>query len=162
MNVNVRLGQPKDKPFLIKWLNDPGIIKWFPMEEEREIEYAASIWITYTDKKSFFIVECDGVPCGSLLLYVQEEEKFKHHALFAIIVSEDYRNKGIGTILLKDVIRRAKEDFNLEIIFLETFHENPAVRFYERLGFKKFGVHKKFIKESDGTYHDKIFMRKYL
>lgn len=55
-----------------------------------------------------------------------------------------YRGKGLGTGILKDLIKKAEESSVPVSIHVESF--NPAKRLYERLGFKK-------ISETNGVYH---------
>jgi len=54
----------------------------------------------------------------------------------SMAVMENYRNKGVGTFLLKELITlsRGKGYKNLS---LSVDIKNPAVRLYERFGFKK-------------------------
>ncbi|AWR97316.1 ribosomal-protein-alanine N-acetyltransferase [Acidianus sulfidivorans JP7] len=66
----------------------------------------------------------------------------------SIAVLEDYRNQGIGTELLKASMKSMKEVYNAEEVYLEVRVSNyPAIRLYEKLGFKK-------IKELRGYYAD--------
>ena len=57
--------------------------------------------------------------------------------------------------------KAAKNHFKIEILHLEVYQGNPAIRLYERLGFKEFGRQPKFIKIG-GEYLDKIMMQKEL
>ena len=55
----------------------------------------------------------------------------------------------------------AKEEFHIELLHLEVYEGNPAIRLYERFGFVKYGEHPHFIKE-EGRYLSKILMQKLL
>jgi putative acetyltransferase len=59
------------------------------------------------------------------------------------------------------MIHAAKNQFKIEILHLEVYAGNPAIRLYERMGFKEFGRQPKFIK-MDGEYIDKVMMQKEL
>ena len=78
-------------------------------------------------------------PCGMANLYIQPYRKLAHTCLFAIIVKEDMRGKGIGKAMLDYVMEHAKTRFNIEILHLEVYEGNPAKRLYERAGFTEFG-----------------------
>lgn len=159
--INVRLSVQDDTPYLAKWLNDPVILRWFPMFDEREVEDAVRIWISYSKYGAALTAEWDGVPCGMANLYLQPYKKLAHQCLLSIIVEEKYRGKGVGTALLEDLIKLAKENFHIEILHLEVYVGNPAIHLYERLGFTQFGMQKHFIKDK-GEYIGKIFMQKNL
>ena len=151
----------EDRKHLINWLKDKDTLRWYPMSSEKELEVSTSVWMNYIAKKSVITADYKGIPCGAALIYIQDVKKISHHSLFAMIVNKDYRGKGIGTNLLKEVILISKK-FKLEILLLEVYEGNPAIRLYRRFGFKEFGVHKKFLKDENGNYFDKIMMQKYL
>jgi putative acetyltransferase len=118
--------------------------------------------MSYTRFNAGIAAEFDGVPCGLANLYIQPFKKFSHQCLFSIIVGEGFRGKGVGTALLKHLMKIAKEEFHIEILHLEVYDGNPAIHLYQRMGFKEYGRHPRFIKEENGTYVDKIFMQKEL
>jgi len=159
-NFKIRLTQDSDATYLTKWLTDPEILRWFPMCNNLEIDDAVKIWMSYTKQEAVITAVENNIPCGIANLYIQSFKKLSHQALFAIIVAKEYRGKGVGTALIKELIDMAKMKFNLELIHLEVYEGNPAQRLYERLGFVKYGVHKKFLKDLDGKYYDKILMQK--
>lgn len=159
--LNIRLAEEGDKQYLVDWLMQPGVLEGFPLADLKEVEDAAQIWLSYSNQHAVLTALWDGVPCGIANLYLQPYKKLAHQALFAIIVDEKMRGKGVGTKLLHELLKMAKEKFHLQFVHLEVYAGNPAIRLYERLGFKQYGVHKKFMK-TDGQYKDKILMQKYL
>lgn len=160
--LKIRLSQNDDAKYLTKWLDDEDILRWFPMSNKVEIEDAVRIWMSYTKYKAVITAEWEGIPCGIANFYIQTYKKLAHQSLFAIIVAKEYRSKGIGTALIQELIKLAKENFKLKILHLEVYKGNPAQRLYERLGFVQYGVHKKFLKDQRGVYYDKIMMQKIL
>jgi ribosomal protein S18 acetylase RimI-like enzyme len=68
-------------------------------------------------------------------LYVQG-----HKAYFGLYVHDKFQNKGLGTLLTKNVIKKAKEK-GLKKIYLEVAVENKrAVHMYEKCGFQIEGL----------------------
>ena len=159
--LEIRFGEELDQKYLEEWLLQPGVLQWFPLTDWREIEDAARIWMSYSKQDAVLTAVWEGVPCGIANLYLQPYKKLAHQSLFAIIVDEKYRGKGIGTKLLQELISLAKERFKLELIHLEVYEGNPAIRLYERLGFQQYGMQKKFVKDQ-GQYLNKILMQKVL
>jgi len=151
----------EDAPALTSWLSDPEILRWFPMFDMREIEDAVRIWVGYARLEAGITAEYNGEPVGMANLYIQPYKKLVHTCLFSIIVKSDLRGKGIGSALIEELLKLAKEKFHIEILHLEVYDGNPARRLYERAGFKEFGRQNKFIKEN-GKYIAKIFMQKKL
>ena len=160
-DLKIRLAKKEDTSCLIKWLQEPGVLQWFPMTTDAEIEDSVKLWMSYIEQDAVLTAEWQGKPVGSANLYLQSFEKLSHHSLLAIIVTESMRGKGIGKALIEELIKRGKEKFHLKFLHLEVYEGNPAKRLYERLGFQEIGVHKNFIKDQ-GKYFSKIFMQKYL
>ena len=66
-----------------------------------------------------------------------------------IVVKKDYRNKGVGLILLKHLIN-ISEKLNMNCINLEVNENNlPAIHLYEKVGFKKIGIRKNYYKQEN-------------
>ena len=146
---------------LKKWLSEPGVLRWFPMSDEVEIDDAVGRWISFCRYRCSLTAVKEGQPCGLTTLYLQPYRKLLHQCEFGIIVGEEYRNKGIGSQLLNNLIYFAKERFKIELLHLQVYAKNPAIRLYTRFGFKEFGRQERWIKE-DQEYVARIFMEKYL
>lgn len=159
--LTIRLAEDEDQKYLIEWLLQPGVLEWFPLCDQREVEDAARIWMSYSKQQAVLTAVWNGVPCGIANLYIQPYKKLAHQCLFAIIVDEKYRGKGIGRKLLEELISLGKEKFKLEMIHLEVYEGNPAIHLYQRLGFVQYGAQRHFIKDQ-GQYRTKILMQKKL
>lgn len=85
----------------------------------------------------------------------------KHIGLFGITIAKEYRNQGIGKLLMEKVLEEAKKNLkDLKIVTLSVFGDNPIAKsLYEKMGFVEYGrlpngvIHK-------GEYTDHIFMYK--
>ena len=159
--LTIRYTEPTDVDHLQKWLLDPTVASWFPMDDATEIEDAARRWISFYKVKSSLTACINGVPCGITTLYLQAYKKLIHQAEFGIIVAPEWRNKGVGTFLIKSIMRLGKEKFHLELLHLQVYAENPAISLYRRMGFREFGRQSHWIKEKD-RYVGRIFMERFL
>ena len=162
MSIQVRPSEEGDIASLRVWMREEGILRWFPMVREIEVADAIRYWQSFLPIGSGLTALVDGEPAGMALIYVQPFAKTRHQALFVIVVGEKFRGSGVGTVLMKNLIKLGKEKFHLKSLHLEVYEANPAIRLYERLGFKKYGCHPKFLKEPDGSFRDKIMMEKEL
>ncbi len=159
--VEVRYTEPSDAKYLKEWLLEPSIQRWFPMDDEVEIDDAVMRWIAFYRYKCSLTILKDGVPCGIATLYLQPYRKLAHQCEFGIIVGQGFRNQGIGTYLMNSVIHLAKEKFKIELLHLQVYAENPAMNLYKRFGFKEFGRQNSWIKEQD-RYVGRVFMERFL
>lgn len=159
--ITIRDAIDSDQKCLVDWLSQKDVLRWFPLADQREIEDAARIWLSYSKLGAVLTALWDGEPCGIANLYIQPFKKLSHQCLFAIIVDEKVRGKGVGTKLLGALIHLAKDKFGIEILHLEVYEGNPAIGLYEKYGFAEYGRQKHFVKE-ESKYLTKILMQKRL
>ena len=75
--------------------------------------------------------------------------------LLLVAVVPDARGRGIGEHLIRQAIEDARAR-GAERLFLETRHNNPAIRLYRTLGFEPIGRRKDYYKAPDGAKFDAI------
>ena len=69
-----------------------------------------------------------------------------------IVTEKNYRNKGIGSIMLSKLIDYAKTDNDINSITLEVNENNtPAQKLYEKYDFKIVGIRKKYYNNIDNA-----------
>ena len=78
----------------------------------------------------FSIIECDGAPIGRLYIATLDG---RDRRIMDIALLAEYRNRGIGTALIRDIMAAADRDGMLVSLHVEFW--NPALQLYERLGF---------------------------
>jgi len=160
LNLEFRVSDPeKDAPILVELLMEPGILRWFPMNDRKEVEESVKSWLAYSRIGASITIEKDGKPIGFSNLYLTQHPTLKHQSLFSIIVDQKARGQGIGRKTIEYMSKLAKETFHIKVLHLEVYYPNPAKRLYERFGFKQYGTHPAFLKEDDGTYRDKEMMQ---
>ena len=77
----------------------------------------------------FFIIVVDGTDGGRLYVHRRVDEI----RIMDIALLPGFRGQGIGTYLLKELLREGQGSSRIVTIHVETF--NPALRLYQRLGF---------------------------
>lgn len=94
---------------------------------------------------------------NEIIVFAGLKKIFDQADIMNIVIKKTYRNQGIGTLLLENLILLAK-DLNIFTLFLEVNEQNkPAIHLYEKLGFEKLGVRKKYYNNNNG-----IIMKKNL
>lgn len=160
--VEIRYTELADAKYLKQWLSDPSVARWFPMYDQVEIDDATNRWISFYRYKCSLTAVKDGIPCGLTTLYLQPYRKLAHQCEFGIIVSPEMRGQGVGTLLIQSLMQLAKQNFRIELLHLQVYEQNPAMRLYERLGFREYGRQTHWIKEGDGVYVGRVFMERFL
>lgn len=110
-----------------------------------------------------FVAEDDERIVGFLVFTRNSMKRLNHTGLFGMGILEGYRNQGVGTKLLSQLIDWAKTQEGIEKICLGVFSANErAIKVYEKIGFKIEGREKRQIKFEDGRYADNVLMALYL
>lgn len=90
----------------------------------------------------FYIIKKDHVTIGRL--YIDYHFEKRGIRIIDIALLPNWRNKNIGSSILKEVLKKAALNKQNVSIHVESF--NPAMELYKRLGFEK-------ISETNGVYH---------
>lgn len=109
----------------------------------------------------FFGAFTDGGELIGIAGFVRETRaKTRHRGeIVSMYVEPDFHGQKIGENLLRALIETAFEVGGIEQIQLTVVAENRvAVRLYERIGFKTFGVQKEYFKAGE-KYWDQRFMQ---
>lgn len=95
---------------------------------------------------------------GNIDLTGNQRKRMKHTAVIGMGVLKEWRNSGVGTILLSETINWAKNNSFLEKVYLEVYEENQiAIRIYEKIGFQLIGKQTAFFKHEE-KYFNKLTM----
>lgn len=159
--LEIRFTELEDADFLKGWLQEPGVLRGFPMTDLLEIEDSVKHWIGFSRYYSSLTATLEGKPVGLATLCLMPYRKLAHQCLLSIIVSQEMRNKGVGTLLINNLLHLAKENFNIDVVYLEVYQGNPAISLYRRFGFKEVGYQRHFMKE-EGNYIGKVVMERVL
>lgn len=131
------------------------------IESDKEAEWLAEKLAANEKKEEIFLViEINDKVMGDVGIRKKDEPTLAHVGELGISLREEIRGKGIGTRVSNFLMKKAREELDIEIVTLRFFHTNNVARkLYEKLGFKEVG------KVEDGAYHegsykDLIKMRK--
>lgn len=94
---------------------------------------------------SFYLVNVEGEPAGYMKLNTGSAQTEEGHPnaleVQRIYILERYKGNGIGKKLIHMAIDSAK-NMKQDYVWLGVWEHNyPAIKFYEKLGFEKFGQH---------------------
>lgn len=116
---------------------------WSDAEKQAFLEWQFEAQTTHYDAvyadARFLVVERDGEPIGRLYLQRRADEI----RVVDIALLPEHRGHGLGHRLMEDVLAEAATDDLAVRIHVEA--NNPAMRLYERLGFRRV--------DTNGVYH---------
>jgi diamine N-acetyltransferase len=157
--VILRPVKMSDAPRFVKWLNNPDIYKFLLVRENltlaKEKKYLSS-FIKSKIHKNFAIETKDGIHIGSVSL---EVNSYHNRAVFGIFIGEKkYWNRGLGSDAARTIIDYGFKKLKIHRIELGVLEYNPrAMKVYKRLGFKREGRKREFVKFK-GKYYDDLHM----
>jgi len=89
-------------------------------------------------------------------------KRIAHNSEVSISVKKDYWRNGIGSAVMEEIIRFAREGGVIKNISLGVRASNiNAIKMYEELGFVKVGLHKNYF-NINGNFDDEILMDLYI
>jgi RimJ/RimL family protein N-acetyltransferase len=154
--LEIRYSNLKDLPFLEKWLKDPDNNKWFPCSLNKEIEESAKNWISFYRYNASLTGLLNNQVCAIGTIFLMPYRKLAHHAMFYLIVDKNYRNKGIGSDMLKNLMNLAQNYFKLESIYTEVFEGCLMIDLLKKFKFEQFAYQPMYIKEDKDKYLARI------
>ena len=121
-------------------------------EEEIILDYLGS------SNSILLVAEHDGKLIGNIDLTGSKRFKMQHTGMIGMGIGEEWRNKGLGKLLIKEVIDWAKKSSIIELVWLDVYSSNKlGINLYKNTGFNVSGIIEGFFIELDG-YKDKIQM----
>lgn len=129
--MEIRNMLPEDIDQVVEIENESFSRPWSKRSFEESLEKSDYI---------FIVADNRGVIVGYCGLYVVMDEA----NITNVAVKEEYRNKGVGYVIIEDLIERAK-NAGVKAMTLEVRKSNnAAIRLYEQVGFKNAGIRRNF------------------
>lgn len=139
-DITFRKMRPTDQRFLHRLYastraDEMADVPWSDEEKvqflKMQFEAQHTFYTEQFTEADFLIVQRDGKSIGRVYLDEREEEI----RLIDIALLPEHRGQGLGGKLMHDILAAAKAVGKAVRIHVEQF--NPAMRLYDRLGFKK-------------------------
>ncbi|CCJ90287.1 Putative acetyltransferase [Cronobacter turicensis 564] len=100
----------------------------------------------------------DGEVVGHLALTVEQNPRRSHVATFGMSVHPGWRNRGVASALMREMVNLCDNWLRIERIELTVFVDNaPALAVYRKFGFETEGTGKRYGLRN-GEYVDAYFM----
>jgi len=132
----------------------------FHLTIEQEVEHIKSISNDANTLMILGIIENDIVSVAQI--NTSNRKRIAHNSEVSISVKKVYWQNGIGSAVMEEIIRFAKEHSTIKNVSLGVKASNKnAITLYEKYNFKRVGVHKDYF-NINGIYDDEILMELYI
>jgi RimJ/RimL family protein N-acetyltransferase len=167
--VVLRSGQESDALALLgaaqtTFLDGEGMVvepDEFNMTEDQEKAWISAL--NENPRELLLLAEVQGRIIGNIDFHIAKRRRLAHSGYFGISIHPDWRNRGIGNVLLESLLAWARAVPEIEKIKLKVRADNPrAIALYRKHGFVQCGCSKDEIKLRDGVYVDDIEMERFV
>ena len=128
-----------DLDFLYYLYNDPEILENsvnHGREPIKKSEIVKTINYFSENKLDFLIVYNDVYKIGLVNIYEKNYEG--NYALLGLVLSEDFRNRGIGMVVMDAVEEYIRSNYYIRLMCGQVYSTNPrSIAFIEKFGYKK-------------------------
>jgi ribosomal protein S18 acetylase RimI-like enzyme len=147
-SIRLRPQSEADRPFLAALYastraQEMAVAPWSDEQKQAFVQWQFEAQTSHYDQHyaeaDFLIIEQEGMPIGRLYVDRGPQEI----EIVDIALQPEFRGSGLGTRLLRDILREGEESGRPVRIFVE--HFNPARHLYDRLGFQHV--------DTNGVYH---------
>ncbi|MGC8623411.1 MAG: GNAT family N-acetyltransferase [Candidatus Micrarchaeia archaeon] len=166
ISVVLRTPDMHDLSDMLKFINDLVVEKAMIATSrkqtlESEADYLSGIISSNIKGNAVHIVaEVNGHMIGKGDVTRGSDES-RHTGTLGISLAKNYRSIGIGTALVKELLKQAKK-LGIKLVYLEVFANNVhAQNLYKKMGFEITGALPKKLRYG-GKYVDAVFMAKKL
>lgn len=105
-----------------------------------------------------FAVEVDGRVAGAIQWDAEEEADYRH-ARMDIYLDPAVHGRGVGTDAVRTLARHLIDDHGHHRITIDPAADNtPAIRCYEKVGFRRVGIMRQYERDEDGSWHDGLLL----
>jgi aminoglycoside 6'-N-acetyltransferase len=152
--VSLRPLEAADAPALGRIAAEPEIAHWWLGLTERDLLEKAG-----PDEDALvFAVELDGEVIG-LAEAAEETDADYRHASIDLFLGTAWHGRGLGQDTVRTLARWLFEERGHHLITIDPALANErAIRSYERVGFKRVGVMRRYERGVDGEWHDGLLL----
>ncbi|WP_026526101.1 GNAT family N-acetyltransferase [Butyrivibrio sp. VCD2006] len=151
--------------YMVKAAEDTHFLIRYPEEISPTLEKEKEIIMENAeadDAAWFSVFDGDKVVGNCSICRYRSHLKVKHRCVFAIAIDKEYWGCGLGEILMKKSIAKAKE-MGFDQLELGVYEDNERARaLYRKMGFEECGILPRAYKLKDGTYVGEVSMVRFL
>lgn len=152
--VTLRPIRTADAPALVSILTEPEVARWWGMQPPHQ----AADELVADDEAVVCAIEVDGDLVGCIQYYEEEDPDYRHAGM-DIFLATAAQDRGLGSEALRLLGRYLVDQRGHHRLVIDPRADNErAIRAYERVGFRRVGLMRRYERGSDGEWHDGLLM----
>lgn len=168
-NMIIRTARPADASRTLQIQKEvvaEGVFLTTASEEFNQTVEQQRDWIEKilrNDKETMLVAETPTRIVGWVVFLSSDRIRLFHTGSLGMMIEKDFRNMGIGKLLVKDILDWAALNPSIEKVSLGVFSTNErAIALYKKMGFIEEGRKIKEFKMGNGEYIDDVLMCKFV
>jgi aminoglycoside 6'-N-acetyltransferase len=151
--VTLRSLAAADVPRLVEIAADPEVARWWPGVSEKDLRRLIESGDVFS-----FAIELEGELIG-LAQAGEERDPDYRHASVDLFLGTAWHGRGLGADTVRTLARWLFEDRGHHRITIDPAAANErAIRSYERVGFRRVGVMRRYERGAAGDWHDGLLL----
>jgi aminoglycoside 6'-N-acetyltransferase len=147
--VRLRPVEPGDLPTLLAILDEPEVARWWRRAEWERIDERDAVT---------FSILVDGAVAGCIQ-YTEETDPDYFSAAVDIFVGTAAQGRGVGAAAMRTLIAGLVDDRGHHRLTVDPAADNArAIHVYEKLGFRRVGVLRRYERVEGGVWRDGLLM----
>jgi aminoglycoside 6'-N-acetyltransferase len=144
-----------DVPRIVELGADPEVSRWWRgLTHEHVLEKARG----EDDGAVVFAIVVDGEVAGMIQYFEEDDEEFRH-ASIDLFLGAPYHGRGLGTDTVRTMARHLITDRGHHRLVIDpAAHNERAIRSYEKVGFRRVGVLRRYWLDADGVWRDGLLL----
>lgn len=171
--LRIRSAEPRDAAALMAYLEHVNQTSEFSVVLPGESKMTVEKWETELAEVLeaaggyFALCEYDGLTgaaiVGELSFHAHPRQRMQHHGHLGMSIHAEWRNRGLGQVMLRHLLDWAREHPTVEKVCLGVLAENaPAIALYKKMGFVEECRRNREFKFAPGRYIDDIQMSRWV
>ena len=153
--IRIRPLEPGDIDVLTEILLAPSVARWWPDYDRERIQREM---LDADDDEVWLAIELDGRLVGLIGYYEQDEPEYRHAGI-DLTLHPDFHDRGLGTDAVRTLARWLIEESGHHRLIIDPDVDNArAIRCYEKVGFRRVGVMRRYQSLRDGSHRDGLLM----
>ncbi len=153
--VVLRPTEPADAPELSAILATPEVARWWPSFDLARVEKE----LTGRDEDvEVYAIIVDGRIVGAIQSHEESDPEYRHAGI-DLFLSPDHQGAGLGPDAIRTLARHLIDDRGHHRLTIDPAAANErAIRAYEKVGFRRVGLLRRYQAFPDGTWQDGLLM----
>jgi aminoglycoside 6'-N-acetyltransferase len=149
--VTLRSTTPDDAALLTPIRNEPEVVRWWSHLEPGEMD-------EFVADEHSLVIEVDGEVIGATQ-FDEVEDPMYRSANIDLYLTTPKHGHGLGSEAVRILARYLIEERGHHRLTIDpAAHNAPAIRAYEKVGFRPVGVMRSYERGLEGTFHDGLLM----